>query len=130
MDNGTTVYTGDIVEALKMSNKQFLDDTLKAFDDKIENFLGYILNVSNGVFKAELLVVYDNGPANYLQSDTNAKWFDSGDWNLVSCKPVSYSFDIKDKETIIKNLGFNTEPITVSIDSITIEGDKYLIMKK
>lgn len=131
MENGTIVYAGGIIEALKMSNKQFLDNTLKAFDDKIENFLGYILTISNGDDKFEMLVVYDNGPTNHVKPNTYGKMFTSGrDWNLDSCKPVSYSFDIKDKETVIKNLGFNIEPAVIEMDSITIDGDKYLIIKE
>lgn len=132
MENGTIVYADSIMSALKMSNKQLAEDIIKAFDDKIENFLGFILEISTSFEKFELLTV--DGEY-YVKRDREPKdisWLSSGlDWKLESCRPVSYSFDIKDNNfLIIDNLGFSTRPSEICLNSIEIEGDIYRIMRK
>lgn len=132
MENGTIVYADSIMSALKMSNKQLAEDIIKAFDDKIENFLGFILEISTSFEKFELLTVDSEY---YVKRDREPKdisWLSSGlDWKLESCRPVSYSFDIKDNNfLIIDNLGFSTKPSEIYLNSIEIEGDIYRIMRK
>nr|DAX86126.1 MAG TPA: hypothetical protein [Caudoviricetes sp.] len=131
MDNGTTVYVDNIITALEMSNKQFMEDVLKAFDEKIENCLGCILTISNDFFEFEILHAFDGIRSQYTKQGVEITALRTGgDYILKSCKPVSYSFDIKDDKIVIKNLGFDTEPKELNIGSITIEGDTYHIMKK
>ena len=121
MDNGTTVYVDNIISALEMSNKQFMEDVLKAFDEKIEN----------DFFEFEILHAFDGVRSQYTKQGMEITALRTGgDYILKSCKPVSYSFDIKDDKIVIKNLGFDTEPKEINIGSITIEGDTYHIMKK
>ena len=129
--NETIVYVDSILSALKLSNKQFLEDILKSFDDKIENFLGFILEISptNSSVGCEKIQLLTFDGKYYLKSGHNTGWLVSRiGWNLDSCRPVAYSFDIKDKQQIVNNLGFSSEPIELRLYSITIEGDQYLII--
>lgn len=125
MSTGITSHADSIMSALKMSNKN-VKRVLKSFDDKTENFLGFILKVSSDFDSFEILTFNDEY---YLKRGVKPFWITSGnDLDLISFKMVSYSSNDGDKKLVVKNLGFNTEPTKIDISSITIDGETYLII--
>lgn len=125
MSTGITSHADSIMSALKMSNKN-VKHLLKSFDDNNENFLGFILKVSNDFDSFEILTFDDDY---YLKRGVKSFWITSGnDFDLVSFKMVSYSSNVGDKKLVVKNLGFNTEPTKLDISSITIDGETYRII--
>ena len=121
-----TSHADSIMSALKMSNKN-VKRVLKSFDDKNENFLGFILKVSNDFDSFEILTFDDY--YYYLKRGVKSFWATSGnDFNLDSFKMVSCSSNVVDKILIVKTLGFNIEPTKLDIRSITIDGETYRII--
>lgn len=120
-----TSHADSIMSALKMSNKN-VKRVLKSFDDKNENFLGFILKVSNDFDSFEILTFDDDY---YLKRGVKTFWATSGnDFDLVSFKIVSYGSNNGDRKLVVKKLGFNTEPTKLDIGSITIDGETYRII--
>ena len=125
MSTWITPHADSIMSALKMSNKN-VKQVLKSFDDKNENFLGFILKVSNDFDSFEILTFNDDY---YLKRGVKTFWATSGnDFNLDSFKMVSCGSNVVDKILIVKTLGFNTEPTKIDISSITIDNEVYLII--